>query len=147
MLNVISRHRFQDMSQLVWLERKLREGFQKQKYKFKMAFAMKGGGLACPKRILKNDFYKSIQNHSLTVKMCFAHILGFILAVLRCIVYQESALLQKNSLINPSILEFKQKSCLNLTKSKKQNHPQPGRIHNLHRKVQIRSGGLTSFVK
>ena len=31
--------------------------------------------------------------------------------------------------------------------SKKQNFPQPGRIHNLHRKVQIRSGGLTSFVK
>ena len=35
----------------------LREGFKKSKWKFKMAFAMKGGGLECHLPILKNDFF------------------------------------------------------------------------------------------
>ena len=39
----------------------LREGCRKSKWKFKMAFAMKGGGsrggLECHIPILKNDFY------------------------------------------------------------------------------------------
>ena len=38
----------------------IREGFKKSKWKFKMAFAMKGGGsrggLECHIPILKNDF-------------------------------------------------------------------------------------------
>ena len=38
----------------------IREGFKKSKWKFKMAFAMKGGGsrggLECHLPILKNDF-------------------------------------------------------------------------------------------
>ena len=42
---------------------KLREGFKKSKWKFKMAFAMKGGGsrggLECHLPILKNDFFKN----------------------------------------------------------------------------------------
>ena len=42
---------------------KLREGFKKSKWKFKMAFAMKGGGsqggLVCHLPILKNDFLKN----------------------------------------------------------------------------------------
>ena len=41
----------------------LREGFKKSKWKFKMAFAMKGGGsrggLECHIPILKNDFFKN----------------------------------------------------------------------------------------
>ena len=41
----------------------LREGFKKSKWKFKMAFAMKGGGsrggLECHLPILKNDFFKN----------------------------------------------------------------------------------------
>ena len=41
-----------------------REGFKKSKWKFKMAFAMKGGGgsrggLECHLPILKNDFLKN----------------------------------------------------------------------------------------
>ena len=40
----------------------IREGFKKSKWKFKMAFAMKGGGsrggLECHLPILKNDFFK-----------------------------------------------------------------------------------------
>ena len=40
-----------------------REGFKKSKWKFKMAFAMKGGGsrggLECHLPILKNDFFKN----------------------------------------------------------------------------------------
>ena len=36
--------------------RSLRDGFKKSKWKFKMAFAMKGGGLECHIPILKNDF-------------------------------------------------------------------------------------------
>ena len=42
----------------------IREGFKKSKWKFKMAFAMKGGGrsrggLECHIPILKNDFFKN----------------------------------------------------------------------------------------
>ena len=42
----------------------IREGFKKSKWKFKMAFAMKGGGgsrggLECHLPILKNDFFKN----------------------------------------------------------------------------------------
>ena len=41
----------------------LREGFKKSKWKFKMAFALKGGGsrggLECHLPILKNDFLKN----------------------------------------------------------------------------------------
>ena len=41
----------------------LREGVKKSKWKFKMAFAMKGGGsrggLECHIPILKNDFFKN----------------------------------------------------------------------------------------
>ena len=58
----------------------VREVVKKSKWKFKMAFAMKGGsrgGLECHIPILKNDFFKTIYNHSLTVKMCFPHSLGF----------------------------------------------------------------------
>ena len=36
----------------------LREGFKKSKWKFKMAFAMKGGGSRVHLPILKNDFFK-----------------------------------------------------------------------------------------
>ena len=42
----------------------LRDGVKKSKWKFKMAFAMKGGGsrggLECHIPILKNDFLKTI---------------------------------------------------------------------------------------
>ena len=42
----------------------LREGCGKSKWKFKMAFAMKGGGsrggLECHIPILKNDFFKKV---------------------------------------------------------------------------------------
>ena len=38
---------------------------------------MKGGGLKFHIPILKNDFLKTIQNHSLTVKTCFALRDGF----------------------------------------------------------------------
>ena len=38
----------------------IREGLKKSKWKFKMAFAMKGGGgLECHLPILKNDFFKN----------------------------------------------------------------------------------------
>ena len=37
--------------------RLIREGFKKSKWKFKMAFAMKGGEFHIP--ILKNDFFKN----------------------------------------------------------------------------------------
>ena len=38
----------------------LRDGFKQSKWKFKMAFAMKGGGgLECHIPILKNDFFKN----------------------------------------------------------------------------------------
>ena len=41
----------------------IREGCRKSKWKFKMAFAMKGGGarggLECHLPILKNDFFKN----------------------------------------------------------------------------------------
>ena len=41
----------------------IREGFKKSKWKFKMAFAMRGGGsqggLDCHLPILKNDFFKN----------------------------------------------------------------------------------------
>ena len=41
----------------------VREGFKKSKWKFKMAFAMKGGevetGLECHIPILKNDLFKN----------------------------------------------------------------------------------------
>ena len=41
----------------------IREGVKKSKWKFKMAFAMKGGGsrggLECHIPILKNDFFKN----------------------------------------------------------------------------------------
>ena len=38
----------------------IREGCKKSKWKFKMAFAMKGwGGLECHIPILKNDFFKN----------------------------------------------------------------------------------------
>ena len=36
----------------------IREGIKKSKWKFKMVFAMKGGGLECFIPILKNDFFK-----------------------------------------------------------------------------------------
>ena len=46
-----------------WGPLTLREVFKKSKYKFKMAFAMKGGGsrggLECHIPILKNDFFES----------------------------------------------------------------------------------------
>ena len=42
---------------------KVRDGFKKSKWKFKMAFAMKGGGsrggLECHIPILKDDFFKN----------------------------------------------------------------------------------------
>ena len=41
-----------------------------------MDFSMKGGGLEFYIRILKNDFFKTIWNHSLTVKTCFAPFLA-----------------------------------------------------------------------
>ena len=57
----------------------LKERFPK-KWKFLMAFAMRaGGGLASHYRFFQKCFFKTIQNHSLTVKTCFAHSLGFIL--------------------------------------------------------------------
>ena len=34
-----------------------RDGFKESKWKFKMAFSMKGGGLECHIPILKNDFF------------------------------------------------------------------------------------------
>ena len=46
-----------------FLQFTIREGFKKSKWKFKMAFAMKGGGsrggLECHLPILKNDFFKN----------------------------------------------------------------------------------------
>ena len=43
--------------------RGIRDGVKKSKWKFKMAFAMKGGGsrggLECHLPILKNDFFKN----------------------------------------------------------------------------------------
>ena len=48
----------------LWTEFHLRDGVKKSKWKFKMAFAMKGaggsrGGLECHLPILKNDFFKN----------------------------------------------------------------------------------------
>ena len=46
---------------LIPTKMKVGEGLKKTKWKFKMAFAMKGGrgGLACHQCILKNDFFKN----------------------------------------------------------------------------------------
>ena len=57
-----------------------------QKWKFKMVFAMKGGGgarggLGCHIRILKNDFF---ENHLESIPCCknvFALSLGFIVCI------------------------------------------------------------------
>ena len=133
MLNGISRHKFQDMSQIVRLEGKLREVFQKQKRKFKMAFAMKGGrGLAYHKRIQKNDLFK---NHLESFPDCqnvFCTQFGLYTGYVKMYYISRERLFTENSLINASIQEFQLKYCLNLTKSKKHNHPQPGQIHNIH---------------
>ena len=56
----------QDLASLgcvLWHTLHLREVFKKSKWKFKMTFAMKGGGvetsLECHIPILKNDFFKN----------------------------------------------------------------------------------------
>ena len=49
------------------LQAPIREGFKKSKWKFKMVFAMKGGGLEFHIPILKNDFF---ENHLESFSNC-----------------------------------------------------------------------------
>ena len=73
--------RFVFFSSVYFLKR-LGKGSNNQNGNLGWVFSMKGGrGLEFHTPILKNDFSKTIKNHSLTVKTCFALSLGFILCL------------------------------------------------------------------